>query len=124
MATVHHLRPGLAGPTLADAIAGYLATLDHPESAGTCRIYGGTVRALQAALGGDQPVADLTEPAAAEQLTAWFTGRWDRYIPSSNAERSIGQLVRSSEENSSGIRSSRCHSVPFAATCWTGYTWC
>jgi hypothetical protein len=29
-------------PTLAAAIAGYLATLDHPETAATRRVYAGT----------------------------------------------------------------------------------
>ncbi len=81
MATVHRLRPGPAGPTLAEAVAGYLATLDHPETIGTRRVYGGTLAALQAALGGDRPVADLADPAAATQLTAWFIRRWGARAP-------------------------------------------
>ena len=44
-----------------------------------------------------------------------------RYVPDGNLERSTGQLGRFSIKNSSGIRSSRCHSVPFAATCWRRY---
>jgi integrase len=81
VATVHRLRVDPAGPTLAEAITGYLATLDHPETAGTRRVYAGTLRALQAALGADRLIADLAEPAAAEQLAAWFTGRWGQRAP-------------------------------------------
>jgi hypothetical protein len=81
VATVHRLRPGPAGPTLAEAIAGYLATLDHPETAGTRRVYAGTLGALQAALGADRLIAELAHPATAEQLTAWFTGRWGARAP-------------------------------------------
>jgi integrase/recombinase XerC/integrase/recombinase XerD len=46
VATVHRLRVDPAGPTLAEAITGYLATLDHPETSGTRRVYAGTLRAL------------------------------------------------------------------------------
>lgn len=52
--TVHLLPAGgrvgadAAGPTLAAAVAAYLATLDHPETAGTYRVYAGTLRALRA----------------------------------------------------------------------------
>ncbi len=81
MATVHRLRPASAVPSLAEAIAGYLATLNHPETAGTRRVYAGTLGALQAALGADRPIADLANPASAEQLTAWFTSRWDERAP-------------------------------------------
>ena len=81
MATVHRLRTDPAGPTLDAAVAGYLATLDHPESAGTRRVYASTLAALRAELGADRPVADLAEPAAATQLTAWFTSRWAQQAP-------------------------------------------
>jgi hypothetical protein len=74
--SVHRLRVGPAGPTLAEAIAGYLATLDHPETAGTRRVYGGILAALRDALGADLPVAELGQPAVAERLTGWFTGHW------------------------------------------------
>ena len=39
---MHRIRVEPAGPTLAAAIAGYLATLDHPETAATRRVYAGT----------------------------------------------------------------------------------
>jgi integrase len=78
---MHHLHTGTAGPSLAEAIAGYLATLDHPETVGTRRVYGDTLAALRAELGTDRPVADLATPATAAQLTAWFTGRWSARAP-------------------------------------------
>jgi hypothetical protein len=37
---------------------------------------GPILAALCATLGAERPVADLAERAAAEQLAAWFTGRW------------------------------------------------
>jgi integrase len=85
MGTVHHLPAGdaaaAAGPTLAAAVTAYLATLDHPETSGTHRVYAGTLRALRAQLGGDLPVAELADPAVAERLTAWFTDRWGQKAP-------------------------------------------
>jgi site-specific recombinase XerD len=84
VATVHRLRAGPAGPTLAAAVAGYLATLDHPETAGTRRAYASTLAALHAALGTDRPVADLATPAAAEQLATWFTSRWGQRAPATS----------------------------------------
>ncbi len=81
MATVHRLRSHPTSPTVAMAVTGYLATLGHPETAGTRRVYAGTLGALQTALGADRPIADLAEPAAAEQLAAWFTGRWAQRAP-------------------------------------------
>jgi integrase/recombinase XerC/integrase/recombinase XerD len=79
--SVHRLPAGDAGPVLAGAITAFLATLDHPETAGTHRVYSGTLRALRAALGADRPVADLGNPAVAEQVTAWFTYRWADKAP-------------------------------------------
>jgi integrase len=79
--TVHRLPTEHAGPALAEAITAYLATLDHPETAGTHRVYTGTMRALRASLGADRPVADLGTPAAAGQVTAWFTRRWGNKAP-------------------------------------------
>jgi integrase len=81
LATVHRLHANPAGPTLAEAIAGYLATLDHPETTGTRRVYAGTLAALRAELGADRPVADLANPASFTQLAAWFTGRWGALAP-------------------------------------------
>jgi len=37
-------------------------------------------------------------------------------------QRNGGWIGRFSAKNSAGFPSSRCHSVPLAATCWTGYT--
>jgi integrase len=79
--TVHRLPTGHAGPALAEAITAYLATLDHPETTGTHRVYAGTLRALRASLGTDRPVADLDTPAVAGQVTAWFTQRWGDKAP-------------------------------------------
>lgn len=76
MATMHRIRAKPASPTRAAAVAGYLATLDHPETAATRRVYAATLAALWATLGAERPVADLAERAAGEQLAAWFTDRW------------------------------------------------
>jgi hypothetical protein len=57
VATVHRLRVDPAGPTLAEAITGYLATLDHPETTATRRVYAGTLAALCDTLGAERPVA-------------------------------------------------------------------
>jgi integrase len=81
MATMHRLHPGSAGPSLGEAAAGYLATLDHPETAGTRRVYAGTLAALRAELGVDRSVASLADPAVAAQLVAWFTTRWGAQAP-------------------------------------------
>jgi integrase len=81
VATVHRLRADPAGPSLADAIAGYLATLDYPETAGTRRVYASTLTALRTELGADRPVASLADPATADQLAAWFTSRWGQRAP-------------------------------------------
>lgn len=71
MGSVHRLTAP-AGATLSDAVASYLATLDHPETASTRRVYGNTSRAMVSHLGEDTAVADIT----AAQLGAWFTSRW------------------------------------------------
>jgi len=68
-------------PSAAAAVAGYLGTLDHPESVGTRRVYSGTLRHLLAHLGAESPVAALQEPAAVDELTAWFTDRWGGRAP-------------------------------------------
>jgi integrase len=81
VATVHCFHVDPAGPALAEAVAGYLATLDHPETAGTRRVYASTLAALCAKLGAERPIADLANPASAEQLAAWFTGRWGAQAP-------------------------------------------
>ena len=58
--------------TLGQAVIAYLTAPDGPESAATRRVYGGTYRALLAALGPDAAVGDLT-PA---DLGEWFASRW------------------------------------------------
>ena len=71
MGTVHRLsRP--AGVTLGEAVSAYLATLDHPESQATRRVYGNTYRALTAGLGEDAAAGEVT----AGELAEWFTNRW------------------------------------------------
>jgi integrase len=64
---------GAASPTLGDAAAAYLGTLDHPESAGTKRVYAGTLRALRTAFGTKTP---LTALATLNDLTTWFEESW------------------------------------------------
>jgi integrase/recombinase XerC/integrase/recombinase XerD len=71
MGTITRLRPP-AGVTLDAAADGYLATLRHPENAGTLRVYAGPLRALVARFGEDADPAMLDQQAVAE----WFTGRW------------------------------------------------
>lgn len=71
MGTVHQLS---ADPdvTIAEAVRGYLAKLDHPEKVSTRRTYSRTYRALLAAVDPGTAVCDLT----ADTLSAWFTSRW------------------------------------------------
>jgi site-specific recombinase XerD len=79
---VHHLpAASVDGPTLAEAVSAYLATLDHPEHAGTHRVYAGTLRALRKHLVDAFPVAELDTPAAAERLTTWFNEQWGHKAP-------------------------------------------
>ena len=80
MGTVSRLRPA-AGPGVAEAIDGFLGTLDHPETAGTRRVYASTLRQLRAHLGQAAPLAVLDEPAAAAALVAWFAARWGEQAP-------------------------------------------
>jgi len=63
------------------AIGAYLATLNHPETAGTRRVYDSTLRQLRTHLGDDRPVAVLDEPDTATHLAGWFTGRWGTRAP-------------------------------------------
>src|SRR6266487_2906908 len=73
--TVHRLATGHAagGPTLAAATAAFLDTLQSP---GTRRNYAATLRALADEVGPATLVTTLGHPASADQLAAWFTGRW------------------------------------------------
>ncbi len=78
MATVHHLAPGAAGPTLREAATIFCDTLAAP---GTRRVYTGTLRALLAHAGPLTPVAALAEPPVGATITAWFLERWGACAP-------------------------------------------
>ncbi len=83
MGVVHRIQGGAARavPSIAAAVAGYLATLDHPETAGTRRVYASTLRQIVTHLGPDQPLAVLAEDSVADELVAWFTDRWGAKAP-------------------------------------------
>jgi integrase len=81
MGTVRMIRQRAAVPTLSEAITAYLATLDHPETAGTRRVYASTLRQLREHLGGEVPVAVLDEPGTAKRLAGWFADRWGTRAP-------------------------------------------
>jgi integrase len=81
VATVNRFRVDRAGPTLAEAIAGYVATLDHPETAGTRRVYASTLRQLREHLGAEAPLVALDEPDTARRLAGWFADRWGTRAP-------------------------------------------
>jgi hypothetical protein len=54
---------------LGEAATAFPATLDHPESRGTRRVYASTLRALRAEFG-DATDTGILEP---RQVAAWFT---------------------------------------------------
>jgi integrase len=72
MAAIHRLPRAADDITLGRVVSAFLGTLDHPETAGTRRVYGNTCRALLAGLGEDTWLSDVT-PAS---LGAWFSARW------------------------------------------------
>ena len=76
MGTVQALRDHDHAP-LGEAVTAFLATLDHPESRGTRRVYASTLRALRAEFGDDMDTAAL-EP---RQVAAWFTRTWGQAAP-------------------------------------------
>jgi len=80
MGTVHQLRPANA-PTVGTAVGAYLATLDHPETAGIRRVYTSTLRQLRDHLGADRPLTTLDHADTAARLVDWFTGRWGTRAP-------------------------------------------
>jgi integrase len=80
MGTVSRL-PRPSTPTAAEAIMAYLATLDHPESAGTRRVYASTLRQLRTHLGDDLPIGELDNAATGTAVSDWFTGRWGSRAP-------------------------------------------
>ena len=71
-------------PRLGEGVAAYLATLDHPESAATCRVYGYTLRALADRFGADTAVAALDGPAGAAALAGWFERAWGQRAPATS----------------------------------------
>ena len=77
MGTVRKLRQA-EGVRLGGAVDAYLATIDHPESKGTHRVYAGVLAALRDRFGDDAGVAELAPAAVAE----WFTSRWGVTAPS------------------------------------------
>lgn len=81
MGTVHRIDAGHATVSLGDAVAAFLATLDHPESRGTRKVYGSTLRALLAEYGPDADLTELCGPAGAERLASWFTATWGERAP-------------------------------------------
>ena len=76
MSAVHRITRPARGPTVGEAVAAYLATLDHPESAGTRRVYAATLRALRTAFDAQTPLVVLAEPAQVQTLTVWFEQSW------------------------------------------------
>jgi hypothetical protein len=81
ISTVRRIRQRAEAPTLSEAIAAYLATLDHPETAGTRRVYASTLRQLRAYLGPELPVVTLDEPDTATRLAGWLAARWGTRAP-------------------------------------------
>lgn len=77
MGTVHKLSTGMQDVTLGEASAAYLATLAHPETENTRRVYGNTYRVLARELGAETDLAAVT-PA---MLDAAFTAPWAESKP-------------------------------------------
>src|ERR1700737_4684540 len=77
MGTVHALSTSHETAALGDAVTASLAALDHPESAGTHRVYGSTLRALRAEFGGGASLGSL-RPGA---VSAWFGRTWGDRAP-------------------------------------------
>jgi len=95
--TVRRIRQRAEAPTLSEAIAAYLATLDHPETAGTRRVYASTLHQLRTYLGPELPVATLDEPDTAARLAGWFAARWvPEHRRRSSPPRSRATMWRSS----------------------------
>jgi len=77
MGTVHPLAARGEAITIGAAAAAYLTALDHPESAGTRRVYGSTLRAFLARFGDGTPLGEL----AAGDVTTWFSATWSARAP-------------------------------------------
>jgi integrase len=67
----------VAQVSLGDAVAAYLATLDHPESKGTRKQYGSIMGRLTASLGADHDVAGVT----GEDLAGWMRETFGKRAP-------------------------------------------
>jgi integrase/recombinase XerC/integrase/recombinase XerD len=63
------------------AVDAFLSTLDHPETAGTRRVYAGTLEALRTHLGPAAPLVVLEDPTVVAGLVAWFGDRWANAAP-------------------------------------------
>jgi len=81
MGVVRALAGHSEAPTVAEAVAAFLSTLDHPETAGTRRVYASTLRQLRDHLGPEALVAVLDEPAMASTVAGWFVERWGPAAP-------------------------------------------
>lgn len=81
LAAVHQLHVPTPAPAIGLAIDAFLDTLDHAETAGTHRVYGGTLAELRTALGAGLPLDALADPAVEHALVGWFEGRWGPRAP-------------------------------------------
>jgi integrase/recombinase XerC/integrase/recombinase XerD len=92
MGSVHQIRAAAEAVTLGQAAEAYAATLNHPESRGTARVYGVTLRALRQRFGDGCDVARI----APGDVAAWFAGRWGQGAPATwNRHRdALGALSR------------------------------
>lgn len=81
MGTVQRITRPAETPTLGDSVVAYLATLDHPETAGTRRVYASTLGQLREHFGAEVPVVALDQPDTAKRLASWFTDRWATSAP-------------------------------------------
>ncbi len=71
------LGPRSEAPTVAEAVAAFLSTLDHPETAGTRRVYASTLRQLRERLGSAVLPADFPARPAVIHRGISRTGMWD-----------------------------------------------
>ncbi|MCM3885645.1 site-specific integrase [Frankia sp. R82] len=81
MGVVRALTRPSEAPTVAEAVGAFLSTLDHPETAGTRRVYASTLRQLREHLGPGSLVAVLDDPGTASTVAGWFAERWGPAAP-------------------------------------------
>jgi integrase/recombinase XerC/integrase/recombinase XerD len=79
MGTVHKLAAARDEVTLGEAVERFLATLDHPETAGTHRVYGSTLAIMLTKFGGATEVGIFG--SYPDVLREWFAGRWGEARP-------------------------------------------